>query len=243
MSGPEAEANRFVSVRFKLGEEVLLFRRIVGDQLFCLTPDDNDLFRIEKVVGIYYVWGAVPEIYEYWGTVRFEFNSWRSFAREQTWRIARGVYRCRHFWWRLRLRVRAARKRVSIQRYSVLSTVKRLKTGNSVPTAWDVANSILGQDWTNEQGAFERLDQVEEMLEALVDLKELRKKNAGYVVTGSGIAALSQYEEEERKHRESIWMQRWIAILTVVMVVAALLQAKVIEIPPMLTFKGKWPWQ
>jgi len=243
MSGPDAEANRFVSVRFTIGDDVLLFRRIEGDRLFCLAVDENNYFRVERVIGIYDAWGAEPEIIEYWGIVRFQFNSWNSFAREQTWRLGRWVYRWRRFWWRLRLRVRSVRKRVSIQRYAVLSTVNRLRAGSGVPTSWDVANAILGKDWSNERGAFERLDQVEQMLEALVDLKELRKWKSGYVVTGAGVAALSQYEEEERKHRESLWMQRWIALLTVAMLFAALLQAKVVEFPPLLKLKGPWPWQ
>lgn len=243
MSGPEAEANRYVSVRLKIGEEVLLFRRIEGDKLFCLAVDENNHFRVERVVGIYDAWGAEPEIIEYWGSVRFLFSSWDAFAHEQTWRILRFAYHWRRFWWRIRLRVRSMRKRVSIQRYAVLSTVNRLRVGSRGPTSWDVASAILGQDWTNEQGGFERLDQVEQMLEALVDLKELRKWKSGYVVTGAGVAALSQYEEEERKHRESIWMQRWIALLTVAMLFAALLQAKVVDFPPLLKFKGPWPWQ
>lgn len=243
MSGPEAAANRYVSVRIKLGGEVLLFRRIVGDQLFCLGLDQNNYFGVERVISIYDAWAAEPEIYEYWGTVQFKFQSWNDFAREQTWRFQKKVYRCRALWWRLRLRVRSTRKRVSIQRYSVLTTVNRLSSGSSAPTSWDVANAILGQDWTHEKGAFDRLDQVEEMLDALVELNELRKKKHGYVVTGAGVAALSQYEEEERKHRESIIMQRWIALLTVAMLIAALLQAKVIEFPPLMKFKGPWPWQ
>lgn len=118
-----------------------------------------------------------------------------------------------------------------------------MRTVDKVPTSWDVANNFLGNDWTDKSDAFDRLDQIESMLDALVELGELRKNGIGYEVTGLGIATLSQYEEDERKHRESMGLQKGIRWLTFVMMIAALLQAKVIDFKPLLSLKGSWPWE
>ncbi len=204
--------------------------------------DEEERYNVERIISLYEAWRATPKITEYWGLISFQFDSWARFEMEQKFRWERVKYFARRVRRSVRSKVESFRKQVAVERYSVISTVRRLRTDDKVPTSWDVAIKLLGNDWTDKFDAFDRLDQIESMLDALVELGELRKHGIGYEVTGKGVAALSQYEEEERKHRESMRLQSGIRWLTVVMAVAALLQAKVITIPALWTIE-RWPWQ
>lgn len=240
-SGPAGEAVRGVSVLLKVGDELLLYRRLENGRVVCLSVDEEGRFGPEREITIDEARLAKPRIVEYLGLVMLTFNDWESFARER-----------RYHWGRNRLRIlrliRAARskldrhrKKTAVERYTVLNTVRSLRVGDKQPTAWDVTSRLLGQFWADNVDAFDRLDQVEAMLDALEELGEVKKNGVRYLVTGKGIASLSQYEEEERKHRESMKNQRAIRRLTVIMVIAALLQAKVINLPALLDIKA-WPW-
>ncbi|SMR69288.1 hypothetical protein SAMN05518671_3641 [Stenotrophomonas lactitubi] len=225
----------------KVGDDLLLYRRLENGRVVCLSLDEEGHFGPEREISIHEAWLAKPRIDEYLGLVQLTFNDWESFALERRYR-----------WGRIRIRIlrliRAARskldryrKTTAVERYTVLNTVKTLRVGDNHPTAWDVASKLLGQFWTDNVDAFDRLDQVEAMLDALEELGEVKKNGARYLVTGKGIASLSQYEEEERKHRESMKNQNAIRWLTVIMAIAALLQAKVINLPALLNIKA-WPW-
>lgn len=242
-SGEAGEAVRCISVHLTVDGKEYCFRRLDGDQVHCLALNYDEVFEEPCILGIYDVWRGKPTITEYWGLVDFRFDDWSSFAREQRWRILRLRFRLWQIWRKLSLRVESARKEVSVERYSILNAVRVLKTSERLPDSWDVAREVLGERWIDKNNAMARIDQVEDMLEALVDLQELRKEGRRYAVTGKGVAALSQYEEEERKHRESMGLQKGIRWLTLIMAAAALLQAKVVEFTPLLKWTGTWPWQ
>lgn len=240
-TGPAGEAVRGVSVLLKVGDDLLLYRRLENGRVVCLSLDEEGHFGPEREISIHEAWLAKPRIDEYLGLVQLTFNDWESFALERRYR-----------WGRIRIRIlrllRAARsnldryrKKTAVERYTVLNTVRSLRVGDKQPTALDVASRLLGQFWADNVDAFDRLDQVEAMLDALEELGEVKKNGARYFVTGKGIASLSQYEEEERKHRESMKNQNAIRWLTVIMAIAALLQAKVINLPALLSIKA-WPW-
>lgn len=242
-TGKAGAAVRGVSVTLTLDDEKLHFVKVEGDRVHCLGLDGDGHFSVEQIISIYDAWRADPKIEDYWGLVSFRFDSWRRFAIERRFHLERIKFLSRRLRRSVRARVGSFRKRVAVQRHSILSAVQRMRTVDKVPTSWDVANNFLGNDWTDKSDAFDRLDQIESMLDALVELGELRKNGIGYEVTGLGIATLSQYEEDERKHRESMGLQKGIRWLTFVMMIAALLQAKVIDFKPLLSFKGSWPWE
>jgi len=203
--------------------------------------DGEGVFGPEREISVYDAWLAKPRIEEYLGLLQLTFHDWEDFAREQRFRWRRNRILALRAARSFRAKLDKHRKKTAVERYTVLNTVKTLGTGDKQPTAWDVASKLLGEFWTDNADAYDRLDQVEAMLEALEDLGELKKNGVRYLVTGKGIASLSQYEEEERKHRESMKNQNAIRWLTVIMAIAALLQAKVINLPTVLNVKA-WPW-
>jgi len=147
-SGAKGAAFRGISLRLYLDGEELLFRRIDGDSLVCLGLDANDHFNVERIIGIYDAWRAAPGLSEYWGLVQFNFDTWESFEREQRFRWMRVKFFAGRARWKLRTRVAAFKKRVAVERYAVLDTVKRLQRDDKVPNSWDVARKLLGEYWT-----------------------------------------------------------------------------------------------
>ena len=185
--GQAGAAVRGVNVTLTLDDEQLRFLRVEGDRVFCLGLDDQDHYSVERIISIYDAWRADPTIVDYWGLVSFQFDSWRSFAMERKFFLERMKFVSRRLRRSLGTRVRTFRKKVAIQRHSILSTVQRMKTLEKSPNSWDVASNFLGNDWTDKSDAFDRLDQIESMLDALVELGELRKNGIGYEVTGKGM--------------------------------------------------------
>jgi hypothetical protein len=201
----------------------------------------DDSFSVRTELSLFDVWRARPEITQYWGRAEFKFNNWTSFAREQTWRFNAIAWQLISAWRKLTFSA-SYRKEVSVERYATLKTVRELSSKRDAVSSWVVCQSIVGKRWMERPDASKKLDEIETMLAALVDLQEIQKTGNGFVINGKGIASLSQYEEEERKHRESMRLQSGIKWLTGVMVIAALLQAKVINIPALWTIH-RWPWQ
>ncbi|UQY89259.1 hypothetical protein LQE85_08695 [Stenotrophomonas rhizophila] len=242
MTGPKAQQNRYVSIHFKLDGDDYIFRRIEGDRVICWRWEGEE-FGPDCDLSIYDVWRSTPLAVQFWQGYEFRFTSWTSFAREQTWRGRALFVKYRELlWWMQGAAVRF-RKKVAVERFTVLNAVRNLEAEESAPGEGTVTVRLLGPDWLRHDSGRSQHMRIIAMLEALVDLQELKKVNYRYKVTGKGVAALSQYEEEERKHKEAMGLQRGIRWLTVAMAIAALLQAKVVEFPPLLKWTSAWPWQ
>ena len=73
-------------------------------------------------------------------------------------------------------------------------------------------------------------------LDSLVSSGELNKINNEYVVTGKALSTIEKYEEEERRHAESVKIQRKIFWLTIIAVIFAIVQSGVIKLPTLIDF-------
>lgn len=65
---------------------------------------------------------------------------------------------------------------------------------------------------------------------------DINKVNNEYVVTGKAISTMEKYEEDERRHSDSVRRQRKMVYLTVLILVAAIVQAEVIKVPTLFDF-------
>ena len=73
-------------------------------------------------------------------------------------------------------------------------------------------------------------------LDSLVETGELRCINHMYSVTGQGVRALEEYEEQERKHAEGVRLQAralWVAVAIALLTVV---QAGLIKLPAVIDF-------
>lgn len=58
----------------------------------------------------------------------------------------------------------------------------------------------------------------------LCETEEIEIRGCEYYVTGKGLLSIGAYEEEERKHKEAMSLQRWIIFLTFVLAITGVLQ-------------------
>lgn len=90
--------------------------------------------------------------------------------------------------------------------------------------------------WVLHPSASEQQSKLELYLDSLVESGELDKINSEYVVTGKAISTIEKYEEEERRHAESVRLQRKMVSLTILIAFVAIVQSGVIKLPVLLDF-------
>lgn len=78
-------------------------------------------------------------------------------------------------------------------------------------------------------------------LDSLVSSGELNEINDEYVVTGKAISTIEKYEEDERRHTEVVKLQKWMFRLTIVAVIAAIVQSGVIKLPTVIDLSDTQP--
>lgn len=241
LTGSASKEVRCVVVRFSLDGFDYLFEGLDGTSVAARLWE-NDRYRRVVHLSIFDVWRSVPWITQYWNGSQIELRSWAGFAHEQTWRLRSTARRVADLFRSVQGAASRFRKPVSVERFLVLSAVMKLQPIHGAVSDSEVARHLLGSSWMMRPDAADQLDSIGVMLKALAELNEVKYTNYRYMITGKGIDALSKYEEEERKHRESIRLQSGIRWLTVVMAIAALLQAQVIKIPSLWSVQ-RWPWQ
>jgi hypothetical protein len=75
-------------------------------------------------------------------------------------------------------------------------------------------------------------------LDSLVRSGELDKIDYKYSVAGAALRTIEEYEEEERKHTETVKMQRRMFWLTLVIAFLTFVQAGLIKIPTLVVFSN-----
>ncbi|MGD9900180.1 MAG: hypothetical protein AB7T22_13745 [Calditrichaceae bacterium] len=83
-----------------------------------------------------------------------------------------------------------------------------------------------------------QLKKIEIYLQSLVFSGELKKKDNEYVVTGNAIITIEKYEEGERRHTESVKLQRKMFWLTKIVVIFTIVQSGIIKLPTILDFSN-----
>ena len=78
-------------------------------------------------------------------------------------------------------------------------------------------------------------------LDALTQTGDLTGDGFNYKITGQGIAAIEVYEEQERKHAESIGIQRRMFWLTLFIIILTVIQAGLVKLPPLIDLSGGGP--
>ena len=77
--------------------------------------------------------------------------------------------------------------------------------------------------WWNHPHKDRLQEEADFMLNVLARTEEIAPHDRlGKEITGKGILAIAEYEENERKHKEAMGLQRWIVLLTVVLAITPL---------------------
>ena len=92
---------------------------------------------------------------------------------------------------------------------------------------FDLMTRIHSPRWINHPYSNRQEHKLEMHLESLLQSGDLKKDNSGneYIVTGKALKSIEEYEKEERRHRDSVKMQRRIVWLTFIIALSTIAQA------------------
>ncbi|MFK3647378.1 hypothetical protein ACI2IY_02940 [Lysobacter enzymogenes] len=241
-SGEEGEKADFFSVHLTRPDGVYVVRERHGLRLSCLKVVGDDVE--EKEIGIYEAWQASVKIKHYFGLYNIEWSSWGDFSFDQ---LSRWTY-LKIYLQKTRNRIISVyirtTKKITVERIMVLKAVyvRQMESADSVGSM-DILHAVYGDSFYLFPNVDAAYDWVNAMLKSLVETGELRDVDVlNYEVTGKGVAAIEKFEEQERKHKEAMAIQRGMLFLTVALMFFAMIQAKVVEFPPLLKIE-QWPWQ
>jgi len=103
----------------------------------------------------------------------------------------------------------------------------------------DLMTKLYSIKWILHPEGDQQQEKLELYLDSLVKSEDLELINNEYVVTGNAIRTIEKFEEEERRHVESVKMQKKMFWLTFIIALLALIQAGVIKLPTLLDLSGK----
>lgn len=91
--------------------------------------------------------------------------------------------------------------------------------------------------WVSHPHSNNQMKKLMLYLDSLTESGDLQRRDGKYFVTGKALKTLEQYEENERRHKDAVGIQKKIFWLTMIIAFAAIIEAKLIDLPPILD----WP--
>lgn len=245
-SGEAAKSVNCFSASFSFeGSEYLLDAR-TGDQVSCRRWTGNQTgFAEPTSLSLYDIWSATPDIRHFLGHYELKWTSWRDFSFDQRTR-----YIYLKLWW-----TKAASKAnqfylsrrtlTTVERYSALRALwdLQLQSDSNEVGLTSILMKVHGRNYYLHPNHERATKLIGAIFSALRDTGEVKSTSGGaYSITGKGLSMLEVSESEERKHQDAMRTHRRIFWLTVFLVLSAIIQAGMVEVPPMLKIE-KWPWQ
>ena len=237
-SGEEgAKVNCYVVALDKESNPYLLVNNIEGDELVGLEWDGNS-YSIQKKIPIstitehdffikhYYGLAEVKYfgIYDYlinkltkWPYLKIKIHRWIESVDQ-------------YFFNRKKL---VTKQRIDLLRFMMSDQIGRIHKGIS---SLDLMTKLYSIKWVLHPEGDQQEEKLELYLDSLVKSGELDLNNNKYVVTGRIISTIGKFEEEERRHVESVKMQKRMLWLTIIIAFLALIQAGVIKLPVLIDF-------
>lgn len=125
------------------------------------------------------------------------------------------------------------KRRIELLSLLIEDQLKRPHNGIGVVELMSKIHSIK---WVRHPDGEHQLYTLQLYLDSLEASGELRQSNSIYLVTGNGINTLERYEEQERRHKDSVKLQRIMAFLTAALLVIGAIQSRIINIPTLIDF-------
>lgn len=243
-SGPAAKQVDCFTIRFELNGQHYLLDGRDGKSVKVRRWNHADESYVESPnLSIFEVLLSKPNIVHFYGEYDLTWDTWEEFSQGQRTGIIYWKVRADRIWKRLRRAHIARKKLVTIERARALNAVWELQsTRRTPPGSVALAAHIYGQESPLNPSFMEAHDRLKTVLEGLVQTNDLSKnRDLQYAVTGQGAQTLEKVEEDNTRHRDAMRLQSRIVWLTVVLALVALLQAKVVDLPPLMKIE-RWPW-
>jgi hypothetical protein len=124
------------------------------------------------------------------------------------------------------------KKLVTKQRIDLLRfLVAKSLDGHEAFEQIDLMTELYSIRWVLHPDSTSQQKKLDLYIDSLVHTGELKKVNHKYVLTGSALRAVEDYEEQERKHTENVKIQRRMFWLTFAIVLLTIVQAGLIKLP------------
>ena len=107
------------------------------------------------------------------------------------------------------------------------------RTHNGI-TILDLMTKLYTIKWILHPSANDKQKELELYLQSLEASEDLSIINNEYIITGKAISTLEKYEEKERRHTESVRLQRIMVFLTIILALFTIFQSGVIKVPTLI---------
>lgn len=222
----------------KEGEPHYLIKALADDDLICMEWDGNS-YANERKIKFSEVNSRDFRISHYYGhseVTYFGINDYvlgRIFFFEY---IKIHIYRTltamdQYIFNKTKL---VTKQRVELLRFLVAQALEGKKEFDVI----ELMTKLYTIKWVLHPDKGSQTQKVKLYLNSLVDTGELRMNNGNYALTGHAIRGIEEYEEQERKHVESVKIQRRMFWLTLVIALLTLVQAGLIKLPPLVDVTG-----
>lgn len=236
-SGDAGAAVNCYTTRVIRGEEdSLIVQSADGDTCTCLEWD-GDRYSIRSQISFNDLLEQRFEFTHYHGLYTTVYSGWLDLALGRIFRlpyIKAKLYSAYH---KVDQGLYNRRKLVTKQRIDLLKVILFAQlNGRDTLSSLSVMSLIHTDRWYLHPNHEDEHCRVRFHLDKIVETKDLIKNGIDYQITGQGVAAIELYEEQERKHEESISTQRRMFWLTIVIALLTLVQAGLVKLPPLLDF-------
>lgn len=131
------------------------------------------------------------------------------------------------------------KKLLTKQRIDLLRfLVQRQLDGSPISSPVDLMTGLYSIKWVLHPDRDPQQKRLRFYLDSLVDTGELKKVDHKYQLTGEALKAIEVYEEQERRHTESVKTQRRMLWLTLAIVLLTAAQAGLYRLPTLLDMSG-----
>ena len=219
--------------------EPLIVESANGDELNCLEYDGNR-YSIEKTVNFDELLDEAFEFTHYHGLVTTTYFGWFDLALGRIFRAPYIKAKIYSIYLSLSQGLYNRRKLVTKQRIDLLKVVLAAQlAGRDKISSLSVMSAIHTERWYLHPNSEAEHHRVKFYLEKLAETNDLVKNSIDYQISGQGVAAIEVYEEQERKHSESIATQRRMFFLTIVIALLTLVQTGLVKLPTLLDWSAQ----
>ena len=222
----------------KANDPWLIVERREGTDLICSTWNGNT-HAGESRHPINQFDDRQYEIKHYYGSDTIYYDGLSDYARGYYLRIPYFLINCRRMLERAGTFLYNRRKLVLKQRLDLLTfMIEQAAEGKDSFTSLDLMTDMHSIRWITHPSGESVRSRLELYLDSLADTGELTKVGIDYRITGYALKLVEERAENERRHKQGIKIQWFIAALTLATVLLALIQAGLVKLNPLLDLAG-----
>ncbi|MGY0557496.1 hypothetical protein [Lysobacter sp. A421] len=234
-SGDAGAAVNCYTTRVIRGDDDSLIVQSANDDTCNCLEWDGDRYSIKSEIAFKELLKDRFEFTHYHGLCTTTYSGWLDLALGRTFRLPYLKAKIHFAYHSLTQDLYNRRKLVTKQRIELLKTILSAQlNGRDKLSSLSVMTLIHTERWYLHPNQEDEHHRVHFHLDKLVETKDLIKNGIDYQITGQGVAAIELYEEQERKHGESISTQRRMFWLTIIIALLTLVQAGLVKLPPLL---------